>query len=347
MKTMKLLIVFISLLTFGSCKKEGGNIPHFYDEIKEKEIFPTSINIAFRVYGDPGELFPIHYIKEGVLVGEDSTNLIQKMYDTDTTNRSLNVNIKSLKPNTTYYIKTFLETKDEIVYGNKCYAISTSPAGIPVLKAKFLSNDSNYNALISGIVVSDGGAPIEEYGFIVENKTYKLDNPYLQGDTLKFILNDLNVPVDFKFYARNKYGTSYSEKEFTSFNYTKVKHKNFEVNAFTNRIEGSCTFYGEGFWTYYLVISNSPIVISNEDYVDPYDLKGPLSLWNYRGSGPIKLSGSYRYINGWFIIKPNSTLYVRMVAKYFVVGSSDSKYYWTEEKSITVPSVIDFTELSN
>jgi len=338
MKTLKLTIILIGLLILSSCTKEEIRTPRFFDYIKT-EVYPTSINLTYDVSAYPGEYFEINYIKSGILVGEDSTKLSQKIYVSDTTDKKFHIDIKNLKTNTTYYIKIFLETKDEIVYGNKCHAITTSPSGVPVLDAKFLHNDSNYNALLSGIVISDGGAPIEECGFIVEGKTYKFENPSIQGDTLKFMLNDLNVPVRYIFYARNRYGVSNSREEYTSFNYHEMKYKNFEVKAINDTIEASCTFYGNGFSDQYIVVSKSPIVIPNGNRICPRDDQfkslGWDWIWRFTNkpmpSGPLKFSYDWQWH-----FEPNTTLYVRMVVGD-TYSSFSENYYWTEEKTITTP----------
>lgn len=343
MKNYWMLVVWSALLLLGSCSKEE-EIPQLLDRFDNQEIYPTAIRL--KIFIDPNAT---KILEKGVLVGVDSTKLSIAAYDYDTTKHyRMDLIIKNLKPSTLYYIQPFVKTEKGIINGQKLYKITTSVADVPTISTGSFSIDGDYNATLRGVVISNGGAPIEEAGFIVGGNKYMIDPANLQADTLKRVLSNLNVSVAYKFYAKNKYGTATGDFHGSALTYKDKTptYKWFEVSATSERIEAGCTFFGHdlGLGYTYLLISDKPIVKPSVDKIDLFDSeKWGWWTWGHNvevGYGPTKWSVDYGYPSGKYT--PNTTYYIRVCVSWFDLSepAHADKYFWTEQKMVVTPSVI-------
>jgi hypothetical protein len=344
MKIIKLSIFFAALLLIGSCSKEvpEKKVPFLSGYLQKYETFPTSVLLSYLINPDTKVL------EKGVMMGEDSTKLSITVYDRDTTvHDKINLLVKCLMPEKTYYFKSFVRTSTGVISGSRCYKIATTNAGAPAIRmGKPISFNSNYDATIFCAVLSDGGAPIEEAGLIVGDKTYKIANSELQLDTLKCILKDLNVNVRYKFYARNSYGTTTFEGGAGADDMQAPFCKYFTVNATSEEIDASCVFFGHGLSNFIfdaLIISDKPITVPSVDTDNSYGGGGKYSGTSpsiYIHYGTTEWSDTYYGNESYY--KPNTTYYVRMRVQWYTRVSDNwvTHYYWTEEKTVVTPSVI-------
>ena len=126
--------------------------------------------------------------------------------------------ISGLKGGTSYYINTYANNGEEIIYGKE--RIFSCIEGLPKVITDEISNIAKASLNGKGIIIDDGGSTILAKGFIWS----ELENPVLgridgftdeAGDSLTFtseITNLVpNVEVYIRAYATNENGTGYGE----------------------------------------------------------------------------------------------------------------------------------------
>jgi hypothetical protein len=345
MKIIRLLVASAVFLALGGCAKDEASVvaPTLSSVLKDTKSYPTVVEASFSYYGEnaAGKI-----LEKGVLVGEDPTTQTIATYDSDTAKHwIINVKVRNLKAQTTYYVRPFVKTEKGIVPDKVAYKVVTTWAGKPMLMPAPARFDDSYNANLGGIVFSNGGAPIEEAGFILAGKTYKVDPASLKADTLwSEVVKDINVGVDYKFYAKNKYGSdtvacfaTFDDKKLPSYRY-------FTVSATRDGLIMNCTFCGHNKFAQqqngycYYVIDDKPTVGSESDWNrDSWRVQKGI------GFGPTILK--FTYSNEKDLFKPNTTYYVRMGVAWYDHDLSTNgyveKYLWTEERTVVTPSEIN------
>ncbi|WP_320054797.1 hypothetical protein [uncultured Acetobacteroides sp.] len=354
MKITRLLVALAALLALGSCAKDEASVvaPTLSGEFKSSKSYATVIEFSFSYYEEnvDGKI-----LEKGVLVGEDPTTQSVATYDSDTAkHREINVAVRNLKAQTTYYVRPFVKTEKGIVPAKGTYKVVTASEGKPVLLSGYARFDDSYNANLGGIVYSNGGVPIEEAGFILAGKTYKVDPANLKADTLwSEMVKEINVIAAYKFYAKNRYGSDTVSCFATFIDKKLPSYKYFTVSATRDKIIASCTFFGHGkfsgwsSWNYY-VIDDKPTLVSEKSTNSPFvnDPSNPcVGSYRYKGFeyGPTICDVYYYEEKTRF--KPNTTYYVRMAVDWYERDPSTNetvqKYLWTEEKTVVTPSEIN------
>lgn len=185
-------------------------------------IYATSAKVGGTISNDGGSTFT----SVGVCVS--AVNLIPTTGDakTDivaTSENSFEVNLVGLKANTKYYTRAFVINSLGTYYG-EVMSFTTKEAGVPVLKISTLSG-SNLGGSGGALIISNGGEPITQYGFIWS----KFENPDLSFPNINKTevkgnfpdLNYFNATIKggifpntthyVRAYATNSHGTGYSQ----------------------------------------------------------------------------------------------------------------------------------------
>ncbi len=229
------------------------------------------------------------------------------VYNVDTSNVFSNT-INGLDFNSTYYICAFTSNQAGITYSN----VISFKTALPTI-ASVLTNSANsgsfYGAIITGSIVSTGGAPITEKGVCISKNTGPTINnlKILSTDTGKFFtvkVNNLlsNTVYYARVYAINAGGIAYgNEVTFTTlaFNLTGtfLKLKIVNNSAATN-IDSTHYFY------------DSAGRLTNYDYT--YQKYGVTQIsFNYSGNSIYPYSSLYdnfKYNNFNQLIYDSSTI---------------------------------------
>jgi uncharacterized protein (TIGR02145 family) len=160
---------------------------------------------------------------------------------------SFSSTLKDLTSNTTYYVCPYFETRYETIYGDDV-PFNTNKTGVPEVKTMNCSDETISSVMFKGVVVSDSGSIVLEYGFVWDTvQEFDLDTIVLgQGvDTFSHRINGLIEGKDYfvKAYAKNDNGTSYGEiKNFTT--YAKSK-PTVTTSAVSDTTVNSATCGGE------------------------------------------------------------------------------------------------------
>ncbi len=134
--------------------------------------------------------------------------------------------ISGLTPGTTYYVRAFATNENTVKYGNEVSVTTTalSPSVIPIVNTTNVSDVSTNMAVVSGNVISDGGANITSRGFVydtIPNPTLNHHNVQNVAGTGTFsnMLTSLSSGTTYhiRAYATNSVGTAYgNELTFTT-----------------------------------------------------------------------------------------------------------------------------------
>lgn len=346
MRHCRLLVLWAALFLLGGCSKdEGENDSLIFSQISAVTVYPTALDLSFLVDSNSNTI-----VEKGVQVSEDSTKFGDVIWDKNMSRLSkVGILAKKLKPQTPYFFRVVLKDDKGVQRIGQIFKVTTSAASAPSISTDSFSIDGDYNATLQGIVISDGGAPIEEAGFIVGKNTYKVNPILLQGDTLRAILHKVNVKIVYQFYVRNKYGTTTGVVK-ASENYYLDKFPScidYTVNATSTGIFASSlfVFHGNSMRVLHFLISDKPIVKLADDMAD-VNGKFPVNGWWGWGctisvsTEPVEIG--YHYSNNPKVFSPNTAYYVRMVAEWKdgAPGVWVRRYFWTDEKKVVTPSVI-------
>jgi uncharacterized protein (TIGR02145 family) len=128
-------------------------------------------------------------------------------------------NLTGLTEGTTYYVRAYATNGKGTAYGNQV-SFSTSPASIPVLTTKEISEITFSSAKSGGDITSDGGSAITEKGICwntTENPT--ITNNHISGGTgiEGFVSNISGLTEGTTYYVRayatNSKGTAYGNQQ--------------------------------------------------------------------------------------------------------------------------------------
>ena len=224
--------------------------------------------------------------------------------------------MKKLIENTKFYIRSFINSEAGIVYSKSFYFTTLG-------RPQFTSNQTTSSitrtsAILNAQVNTENGGQISEYGFISGASKYISTN--ISSD-LKFTydLNSLvgNTQYDFKAFATNKYGTSYSENfKFLSGPTEPVVSTGNVTDIYSNLAVGLVTISSDGGSG----ITESGICLSTKSQPTISDRIYPL-FTAYTGTGTKSILSNLSY---------DSTYYVRSFAKNNVgVGYGEEKTFTT------------------
>jgi hypothetical protein len=125
--------------------------------------------------------------------------------------------ISDLDPGTTYYVRAYATTCDGIIYGNEVFF--TTHDTLPEVTTSEITSVTHESAVVAGLVISDGGAPVTSRGLCWSESTEpSLSDQYLQSGsgTGLFLGKISGLEIKTTYYVRafatNKNGTVYGEQ---------------------------------------------------------------------------------------------------------------------------------------
>jgi hypothetical protein len=137
-------------------------------------------------------------------------------------NTNFSFNVTGLTKNTLYYFRPYMISSTGIyTYGEIKECRTLDDYSVPTINAVGVSNISFNTATVTGVIISEGGDPITEYGVLIDyspNPTINTNlNKYIVGSSVvytNFIYNltSLSPGTQYyvRFYAINENGVGYS-----------------------------------------------------------------------------------------------------------------------------------------
>jgi uncharacterized protein (TIGR02145 family) len=132
---------------------------------------------------------------------------------------SFSVNVTSLSPNTTYYLRSYAINSAGTGYGNNITFQTTVPA-VPSLTTRELLNITNTTAIGGGSITNDGGSNISDKGICWGNSPNPniIDNKTTDGTgtaTFTSFITGLSASSTYyvRAYATNSTGTGYGNQQ--------------------------------------------------------------------------------------------------------------------------------------
>lgn len=245
---MKKNILFLGfLIAFTivfSCKKDpdtpSGNKILIGETIKDTVSY-TEASVSSIITELAGNQIKQHghcwSVSENPTIDGNHTNL-----GTLTQPKTITSNLDSLTDNTHYYVRLYLKTDYQVIYGDQ-QSFTTLKAGKPTVYSSEVTDITLYSAVCGGSVVADSGFAVKKAGLcwdtVAEFSITDCLDTTINLDTLgsfTYKLEDLSEGHNYfiKAYATNAKGTGYGEtKIFSTVAIIKPEVSTDEVNEIT------------------------------------------------------------------------------------------------------------------
>jgi hypothetical protein len=183
---------------------------------------PTSITSnSCQAGGEITSIGGSNIIRKGICYSERIFPTVSDalVYDTSS-NNSFSLNIATLAPGMTYYVRSFVENSFGITYGNEVYFITL--IALPVVTTTTATTITTTTAISGGVITNNGGGTISARGIvwstttdptITTNQGITTDVSSTGSFTSNLTGLSPSTTYYYRAYATNSSGTSYGESK--------------------------------------------------------------------------------------------------------------------------------------